>query len=31
MDSKLYVQETLAHLWTDTSRSPHLQTSSKQV
>lgn len=27
----LYVQETLAHLRTDTSRAPHLQTSSKQV
>lgn len=27
----LYVQETLAHLRTNTSRAPHLQTSSKQV
>ena len=27
----LYIQETLAHLRTDTSRAPHLQSSSKQV
>ena len=28
---RLYIQETLAHLRTNTSRAPHLQTSSKQV
>ncbi len=27
----LYIQETLAHLRTNTSRAPHLQSSSKQV